>query len=698
MGPLAERVLYAGAIQGYPPGTREGLVLVYNGEPPRAVYKVTLDSAERALKSELQSRAAEMRKTIQRFGEEGAQIVRAEWSAAIAELVVERRIGQRAEMFRRTTRVIEEWEAELIPAYVAQQVSLEEAVSGSGLEFEQRVQGWKHQELLKRKKQRKKQRAIDPVSSAHQGDVGPQETNAPGRRRTKSPPPPNQVMQDRRQQHTTSREPVPAVDIPALVERACAEREATLLAQFEGLMRKHMASQSISPVRSSSRRPATESRQEERTSDRRSRRVVALEAAPVSERESGRLEASARHPVLKRYYQSPYVNAALEYEEQERERASERSAARRRSSRRRGSSWSSRTSSNEDEDTRIPTTVKFKDRIKSFPKFSRPDGSFTWTDFLTQLIEILERYRVPAREWPAWLMDRLGGKAQSALLNLTVKQRSDWATLVSELNAYFHVEFEMRTAEEELLTRKQGPKESVRDFINQLMFLARKAFGQDIERREAAVLKRIELGLSSASLRRTFDDLIMLPGVTLSVINAELVKRESRDEPGRYHQFVAQEREAENSRKPQNGKAAKDPELAMSSNGGQEGQVNLAPAKPVGRGALRGGASVRGRGRGRGAGGRGEAGGTSAAVNGDQACWNCGSMEHWRTDCPTATEEEIASWKLQSGVQRSRRGRPYRRGTRQRGGGRGKPPTSKGPANQQPQEENSPDDNHESGN
>jgi hypothetical protein len=294
-------------------------------------------------------------------------------------------------------------------------------------------------------------------------------------------------------------------------------------------------------------------------------------------------------------------------------------------------------------------------------------------------------------------MDRLGGKAQSALLNLTVKQRSDWATLVSELNAYFHVEFEMRTAEEELLTRKQGPKESVRDFINQLMFLARKAFGQDLERREAAVLKRIELGLSSASLRRTFDDLIMLPGVTLSVINAELVKRESLNEPGRYHQFVAQEREAENSKKPQNNKAAKESELVVQGNGGQEGQVNLAPAKSVGRGVSRGGASVRGRGRGRGAGGRGEAGGTSAAVSGDQGCWNCGSLEHWRTDCPTATAEEIATWKLQN-LQRSRRGRPYGRGARQRGGGRGRPPASKGPAEKQPQEENSPEDNNESGN
>jgi hypothetical protein len=67
---------------------------------------------------------------------------------------------------------------------------------------------------------------------------------------------------------------------------------------------------------------------------------------------------------------------------------------------------------------------------------------------------------------------------------------------MSALNAYFHVEFEMRAAEEELLIRKQGNKESVRDFITPLMYLPRKAYGQDIEKRESAVLKRLELGFS----------------------------------------------------------------------------------------------------------------------------------------------------------------------------------------------------------
>ncbi len=64
-------------------------------------------------------------------------------------------------------------------------------------------------------------------------------------------------------------------------------------------------------------------------------------------------------------------------------------------------------------------------------------------------------YRILGREWPGWLVDRL-----------------DWATLVSTLNGHFHMEFEMRAAEDESLTQKQGDKELVRDFIAQLTSLA----------------------------------------------------------------------------------------------------------------------------------------------------------------------------------------------------------------------------------
>jgi hypothetical protein len=102
----------------------------------------------------------------------------------------------------------------------------------------------------------------------------------------------------------------------------------------------------------------------------------------------------------------------------------------------------------------IPTTVRFRDRIKTFQKFNKPDGNQTWIDFLQQLVELLKSYKVPSKEWAAWLIERLAGKAQAALLNLTPEQRGDWATLVSALNLHFHVKYEMRAAEEKLLTRK----------------------------------------------------------------------------------------------------------------------------------------------------------------------------------------------------------------------------------------------------
>ncbi len=174
----------------------------------------------------------------------------------------------------------------------------------------------------------------------------------------------------------------------------------------------------------------------------------------------------------------------------------------------------------------------------------------TWLDFVSQLVELIRTYQVPWHEWAAWLVDRLTRKAQAALLNLTTEQRGDWAALMSSLNSYFHVEFEICTVEEELLVRKQGNKESVRDFIAQLMYLAQKAYGQDLVKRKADILKRLEFGLISASLRRTFDDLMLEPGVNLSIMQAALVHRETRDDPGKYWTFITQESEKENAKKP----------------------------------------------------------------------------------------------------------------------------------------------------
>ncbi len=196
------------------------------------------------------------------------------------------------------------------------------------------------------------------------------------------------------------------------------------------------------------------------------------------------------------------------------------------------------------------------------------------------------------------------------------------------------------------------------------MFLARKAYGQDLVKHEAAVLKRIELGLASPSLQRTFDDLVLLPGVTLSAINAELVKCESRDEPGKYQQCVVQEQDKENAKKPSNPPAATlAKELALElvvQQEGTEGQVNLLPTvAPTGSSAPPGGASVafaveqRGR--------------NQRKPLGEVECWNCGQKGHYRTSCPQASEEEKIEWKALI-LQRARNAQPGPRSGHRIGG------------------------------
>jgi hypothetical protein len=44
--------------------------------------------------------------------------------------------------------------------------------------------------------------------------------------------------------------------------------------------------------------------------------------------------------------------------------------------------------------------------------------------------------------------------------------------------------------------------------------------------------------------------------MTLSILQAALVQRETRDDPGKYQIFVAQERESDNAKKPQQPSAA----------------------------------------------------------------------------------------------------------------------------------------------
>ncbi len=97
------------------------------------------------------------------------------------------------------------------------------------------------------------------------------------------------------------------------------------------------------------------------------------------------------------------MSAAVEFMQEERSAEAKRAAAQARAAERRkakrlGHRLNSSSSEGEEE-LSIPTTVRFRDRIKNFPKLNKPDGTQTWTDYLQQLVELLWLYRIPAREW-----------------------------------------------------------------------------------------------------------------------------------------------------------------------------------------------------------------------------------------------------------------------------------------------------------
>jgi hypothetical protein len=103
--------------------------------------------------------------------------------------------------------------------------------------------------------------------------------------------------------------------------------------------------------------------------------------------------------------------------------------------------------------------VEFEMRTAEEELLVRKQGNMeSVRDFIAQLMYLARKAYgqdiAGHREWAAWLVDRLTGKLQAALLNLTTEQHGNWAALMSALNGYFHVEFEMRMAEEKLLVRK----------------------------------------------------------------------------------------------------------------------------------------------------------------------------------------------------------------------------------------------------
>ena len=666
-GVPAERVWFCSRICGFAPGDREGLTVGLCPSRGETAYLVALDTAEKAILHVLGPFSKYFETKVREGGVAEAKRLREQWSALLNELIAETRPGQLGELYRRTERVFQEVEEAVLPGFKAYRPSLDEAVESSTTDLDERAASGHVRGLKKRREQRERRArpTTPPPARESSRGGGPQYKPAATSGREENLPPKGDDRRDR----------ASGTESEATRWR---KRENEMFARLEGLI---VASQQTRAGDLNGRdasiegemvgvgaRPKTR-KGEEAAPHRRDT------STPQSITMATRLEPGAIvNPVVRRYMDSPFVSAAAEYEEEaklaeaRRAAAREKAAAKRRA-KRRGYVLDSSSSADEEEELKVPTTVRFRDRIKNFPKFNKPDGVQTWPDFLQQLVELLRLYQIPAREWPAWLIDRLAGKAQAALLNLTSDQRGNWAELVSALNSHFHVEFEMRSAEEELLSRKQGPKESVREFIAQLRFLARKAYGQDLEKREAAMIKRLELGLASASLRRTFDDMYGQPGITFAVLTGELIRRESRDEPARYQQFITQEKVDENAKKPNNPSIAAQAkqivkEVLLAQQGavaeGQQAKGNAGAAASQKRGASRnGGARGRGRGRGQRRGGAtraepGKGGGSDKIV-----CWNCDQQGHYRTDCPTATPDQKKEWqKAAENAKRVRAQRP----------------------------------------
>jgi len=664
-GDRPKRVFYHGNICGYPPGTRKGLIQGWSYKTNQPVYVITAETAVRLMFDLLRQREQEARRRIRKGGVEEAKKVRRAYADLLNGLVEEQHSGQINDIWQATQFVLTKWEDEEIPHKKVGIPSLAALVTDTEEELEERIGRRDLNALLKAKADKKrvprKGQSLPraPPSAPVVGTVTPDPPNLgathPLPKITKTEPEDDEVsprteLRQEIAKHTAALEE--ETRLRAQLDKVVAEREALRRGRPRSASPRDLRG-AIEPIRhrSVSRmgRPAIEEEGDNRTS-----------SGLAGSRTASSLDRSSLHPLMRKFYQSPFVSAVEEYRATEqatrarREWRRERAADRKRR-RRRGEIVSS---SSEDEEAMlgIPTTVKFRDRIKTFPKFSKPDGNMTWLDFVSQLVDILQIYQVPSNEWAAWLVDRLTGKAQSALMNLPTRDRGDWAILMSSLNSYFHVEFEMRAAEEELLVRKQGNKESVRDFITQLMYLARKAYGQDIEKREAAVLKRLELGLFSASLRRTFDELMLEPGMTLSILQAALVQRETRDDPGKYQTYITQEREAENAKKPQHSSAAniaKEVVKEVTSKVHGSETVESASAlftAPQNRpfdnrlGSGRGRGSARGRGRGSTTRGGGSAGPGRGTDLSEVVCWKCENTGHYRTSCPQASQEELQLW------------------------------------------------------
>ena len=114
-GTATERVYFAGPVEGIAPGTREGLPTAWMKEEGHWVYDLALDTAEKVLLALITSDADNLRGELKRGGLRAASKIRNSWREYLDLVILAGQDDQKAELYRRSTRVLTDWEVELIP-------------------------------------------------------------------------------------------------------------------------------------------------------------------------------------------------------------------------------------------------------------------------------------------------------------------------------------------------------------------------------------------------------------------------------------------------------------------------------------------------------------------------------------------------------------------------------------------------------
>ncbi len=131
MGGSTERVFFLGPVCNVEPGERLELRVEWCKEAGTPGYHLRLDTAKRVLIDLLKTNQADIEKKLAEGGIPNAIKMRREWTSILKSLLVETQPGQRAELWRQTSRVLDNWQRTNIPGYDSRHALLDALVSGA---------------------------------------------------------------------------------------------------------------------------------------------------------------------------------------------------------------------------------------------------------------------------------------------------------------------------------------------------------------------------------------------------------------------------------------------------------------------------------------------------------------------------------------------------------------------------------------